>query len=68
MEELKLLLEKAEPWIIGLWRFREAGKPKLWCATYCVNGCYYDVTGKRTLEKVLREVISTAKKLEAKVG
>jgi hypothetical protein len=45
-----------EPHIIGLWRFREAERPRLWCATYVYRGQYYDVPGKQTLEQALAGV------------
>lgn len=45
-----------EPYIIGLWRFREARGPRLWCATYCWRGKYYDVSGKPTIEDALKGV------------
>ena len=37
-----------EPYIIGLWRFRVAGEPRLWCLTYAWRGRYYDTTGAKT--------------------
>lgn len=36
---------------IGLWRFREAGRPRQWCITYCWRGDYYDVQGQNTPEE-----------------
>lgn len=51
-----MLPPDVEPFIIGLWRFREAGRQRLWCATYCHDGKYYDVQGKRTLDGVIRGV------------
>jgi len=42
--------------VIGLWRFREVGKPRLWAATFCVDGHYYDTLGHRTLTTCLQAV------------
>ena len=52
-----------EPFIIGLWRFREAGQPRLWCATYCYRGRYYDVSGQRTLDDVIAGVRAGLRRL-----
>ena len=50
------LPKEVEPYIIGLWRFREAGRRRLWCATYCYRGRYYDVQGHVTLDETLAKV------------
>lgn len=46
-------LKRVEPWLVGLWRFRELGRKPLWCTTYVVNGNYYDVRGRQTPEHAL---------------
>ena len=45
-----------EPYIIGLWRFREARSARRWCATYCYRGYYYDVADCATLDDAVNEV------------
>jgi hypothetical protein len=42
--------------LIGVWRFHERGRQKLWCATYVFDGKYYDISGKRKLTAVLDAV------------
>lgn len=42
--------------LIGLWRFHERGKPRLWCATFVFDGYYYDIEGRRTLTAALNAV------------
>ena len=43
--------------LIGVWRFRERGRPALWCATFMLDGYYYDVSGKRTINGALTAVL-----------
>ena len=43
--------------LIGVWRFRERGRPALWCATFVLDGYYYDVSGKRTIKGALTAVL-----------
>jgi hypothetical protein len=57
-------LKRVEKNLIGLWRFRERGKPRLWCATFEVGGYYYDTTGKRTLDQALDAVFKEVTKLK----
>lgn len=52
--------------VIGLWRFREVGKPRMWAATFAVNGHYYDTLGHRTPEKCVMMVTRKLKLLERK--
>ena len=56
--------------LVGVWRFRERGRPSLWCATFVIDGFYYDVSGKRTIAGVLRAVcreIARVKRATAKL-
>ena len=55
-----------EKHLIGLWRFHELGRPRMWCATYCVDGNYYDVSGKRTPVGALRGVLQGVNRLLAR--
>ncbi len=55
-DTLTTLLREVEDNLIGLWRFRELGQPKTWCATYCYRGLYYDVQGVPTPEGALQQV------------
>lgn len=48
-----VLPQDIEPFVIGLWRFREVGRPRRWCATYCYRGMYYDVAGCLTLDETV---------------
>jgi hypothetical protein len=57
------LLADVEEHLIGLWRFRERGKPKTWAATYCYRGHYYDVQGTPTPEDTLRQVRKNLRRL-----
>ncbi|MGL4596151.1 MAG: hypothetical protein ACRCYO_01410 [Bacteroidia bacterium] len=55
--------------LIGLWRFRERNKKPIWCATYTIDGFYYDISGKKTpdeaLKGVLKQIRSAKKKTVA---
>lgn len=62
------LPKDVEPYIIGLWRFREAGRPRLWCATYFYRGHYYDVWGHPTLDGALVKVRRGLARLRRRVG
>jgi hypothetical protein len=55
-----------DPYIIGLWRFHEAGKPRLWCITYRWRGCYYDVSGCQTLDDAFIVMRAALSKLRGK--
>lgn len=55
--------EAYERFIIGIWRFREAGKVGDWMATYCYKGQYYDARGLRSPQSAVDAVIAGVKKL-----
>ena len=59
------LPKDVEDYIIGIWRFREVGEPRLWCITYCYEGYYYDVSGAKTLNSALNKLRKSIKKLKA---
>jgi hypothetical protein len=61
---LEKRLKRVEKNLIGLWRFRERGKPRLWCATFEVGGYYYDTAGKRTVDQALDAVFKQLTKLQ----
>ena len=50
--------------VIGLWRFREVGKPRRWAATFCVRGHYFDTLGHTTLIACLKAVKTRLRQLE----
>lgn len=52
--------------IIGIWRFREAGRPRQWCATYCYRGHYYDAVGGATEQQAIEAVRRGLKKLRGR--
>ena len=54
---LEQLFADASDNLIGVWRFRERGQPRRWCATFVVDGYYYDTTGKRTVHAALGAVL-----------
>jgi hypothetical protein len=53
-----MLPRDLDPYIIGLWRFRQPGRRPVWCATYCYRGKYYDAQGGDSvgLDEVLAAV------------
>ena len=57
-EQLKIV----EKNIIGLWRFNIKGRKPKWCATYRIEGHYYDVEGCDTMGQALDRVIRQLKK------
>lgn len=52
--------------IVGLWKFRQAGKKPVWCTTYIYNGKYYDTYGKNTPESALDQMYKDLQKLRKK--
>lgn len=49
--------------VIGLWRFREVGKPRRWAATFAVDGLYYDTLGHRSIDACVAAVQQQLKRL-----
>lgn len=49
-------IRRVDKHLIGIWRFRERGKRRLWCATFQFGGYYYDIQGRRTLVSALNAV------------
>lgn len=59
---LDALLAEAEPHLVGLWKFRERGKPTTWCATVLKDGDYFDVDeGCKTVADVLEAVLEAVR-------
>ena len=56
------ILDIMEPWLVGLWRFREAGKKKMWCCTFCIDGEYNDTWPSLTVRIALWKVYQELKK------
>jgi hypothetical protein len=42
---LSVIPKDIEPFVIGIWRFREARRRRQWYATYVYRGHYYDAVG-----------------------
>lgn len=57
--ELARLIFHLEPWLIGLWKFRMAGKEPEWCCTFCIDGYYYDTEPAETPVCALLRVLAT---------
>jgi hypothetical protein len=52
------LLAKADPVIVGLWRFRRFGeKHPQWCCTWRYRGNYYDTYPRKTPEAALQAML-----------
>jgi hypothetical protein len=51
------LWKAAEPYIIGVWKYRKPGEPVRWSATYLVDGAYWDAGLSETVEEALMRVI-----------
>lgn len=62
------LPKDVEPYIVGLWRFREVEQPRLGCATYFYRGHYYDVSGQPTLDGALEKVRDGLTRLRKRVA
>jgi len=60
-EEFRLVEEN----LVGLWKFREHGKPVRWCCTYTVDGNYYDTSPAKTPEVALKKVWQTLRRMKA---
>ncbi len=56
MLTLEERFKRVENNLIGVWRFRERGKKRLWCATFFFQGDYYDTYGRQTLAVALNAV------------
>ena len=54
------------PFVIGIWRFREAKKQRQWYATYCYRGHYYDAVGGDTPQSAVDAIVAGVKKLQRK--
>lgn len=48
--------KKVEKHLIGIWRFKRLNEEKLWCATFEVEGEYYDVEGYADPVEALKRV------------
>jgi len=57
----------AEPHLIGLWKYREYGKPTKWSATYLMDDGYWDVGLQLTAYDALRQVSINLEVHKAKV-
>ena len=51
------LWQAAEPYIIGVWKYRKPGEPTQWSATYLVDGAYWDAGLSDTAKEALTKVI-----------
>lgn len=67
-ESIEKKIEKIEPHLIGLWKFRQRGRKPVWCATFTFQGHYYDTQGKLTPHDALDKVHDELQKLWKKFG
>ena len=51
-----------EPWLVGLWRFREKGFAQTWCCTYTVGPHYYDTQPAKDKKTAMWRVYKQLKK------
>jgi len=56
----ELFLE-AEPYLVGVWKYRENGKSPKWCATVLHNGSYFDVSMSDTIIQALEKVLESVR-------
>lgn len=63
---MKKKFNLVEEHIVGLWKFREAGKKPTWCTTYIYDGKYYDTFGKATPEAALDQMNKDLTKIKKK--
>jgi len=52
--------------LIGIWRFRELNKKPVWCATFVIDGYYYDVYGTYSVIETLDMVEQKIAKAKSK--
>lgn len=63
------LLDKAEPVIVGLWRFRRANeKTPQWCTTWRHKGNYYDTYPKPSPVLALKAMLRNWKEVRERAG
>ena len=55
-----------EKYIIGIWRFREAGTTGDWMATFVYKGQYYDARGLKDPQSAVDAVVNGILKLRRK--
>ncbi len=51
------LFQEVEPFLVGVWKFRERGKSPTWCATVLVQGEYFDIPPSETVLETLKKAI-----------
>jgi hypothetical protein len=52
-----------EPFLVGIWRFRGVGQPKLWFATFTYRGSYYDVYGCQNPNETCKKIRAALQRL-----
>jgi len=61
------LLVKADPVIVGLWRFRRFGeKHPQWCCTWRYRGNYYDTYPRKTPEAALQAMLKNLQQVKTR--
>ncbi len=56
--DLAQLFAEAEPFLVGVWKFKERGMEARWCATVLVNGDYFDILPEDTIRGVLQSAVN----------
>ena len=56
------ILKLMDTWLVGLWRFREPGKKKMWCCTFCIEANYFDTWPSLTVRIALWKVYKELRK------
>lgn len=62
------LFRYASPWLVGLWKFREAGAARHWCCTFVYRGRYYDTQPQESPRQALIAMLLSVTFLELKHG
>ncbi len=67
-DRMKELMDRIEPWFIGLWRYRVRGRKPAFAVTYCIDGYYYDTQGHPTPEGALTAALRVISRLTGAKG
>ena len=65
-DDLAAKMRSIQPYLIGLWRFKEHGLPLKWCATFSWKGEYFDVQMHDTPLDAVKAVKRKVKELKTK--
>lgn len=56
-----------EPYLIGLWKFRQVCARPTWCTTFMVDGKFYDTPGAATPQRAISKALAALGRVR-KVG